>query len=184
MRTITWETCSHTIHWVFRGILLQLYYHSLKYAYTWVSFMSLIPDPFSFSRASQKLPQRRLHHRKLRKTQFLHSWNKNLGSVIFSLWILFLSFPPTCFVKGTKKTPSLKIQTDIVLPKSTRSYAGSLQTHTNSIKQSKQQLITTPEGSDQVMLWRSGTAEVKSVGLGDYHLWSFWFSYCSQAKKL
>ena len=60
IRTITWETCSHTIHWVFRGILLQLYYSSLKYAYTWVFFMSLIPYPFSFSRASQKLPQRRL----------------------------------------------------------------------------------------------------------------------------
>ena len=60
IRTITWETCSHTIHWVFRGILLQLYYHSLKYAYTWVSFMSLIPDSVSFSCASQKLPQRRL----------------------------------------------------------------------------------------------------------------------------
>ena len=132
MRTITWETCSHTIHWVFRGILLQLYYHSLKYAYTWVSFMSLIPDPFSFSRASQKLPQRRLHHRKLRKTQFLPSWNKNLGSVIFSLWILFLSFPPTCFVKGTKRTASLRIHIDIVLLKSTRSYAVSLQTHKHS----------------------------------------------------
>ena len=60
IRTITWETCSHTIHWVFRGILLQLYYSSLKHAYTWVFFMSLIPYPFSFSRASQKLPQRRL----------------------------------------------------------------------------------------------------------------------------
>ena len=146
--------------------------------------MGLIPTLSSFSSAGRKLPQKVNITASYRKTQFLHSWNtENLASSnLFTTDFIFA--PPTCFVKGTKKTPSLKIQTDIVLPKSTRSYAGSLQTHTNSIKHSKQQLITTPEGSDQVMLWRSGTAEVKSVGLGDYHLWSFWFSYCSQAKKL
>ena len=146
--------------------------------------MGLIPTLSSFSNAGRKLPQKVNITASYRKTQFLHSWNtENLASSnLFTTDFIFA--PPTCFVKGTKKTPSLKIQTDTVLPKSTRSYAGSLQTHTNSIKQSKQQLITTPEGSDQVMLWRSGTAEVKSVGLGDYHLWSFWFSYCSQAKKL
>lgn len=146
--------------------------------------MGLIPTLSSFSNAGRKLPQKVNITASYRKTQFLHSWNtENLASSnLFTTDFIFA--PPTCFVKGTKKTPSLKIQTDTVLPKSTRSYAGSLQTHTNSIKHSKQQLITTPEGSDQVMLWRSGTAEVKSVGLGDYHLWSFWFSYCSQAKKL
>ena len=146
--------------------------------------MGLIPTLSSFSSAGRKLPQKVNITASYRKTQFLHSWNtENLASSnLFTTDFIFA--PPTCFVKGTKKTPSLKIQTDIVLPKSTRSYAGSLQTHTNSIKHSKQQLITTPEGSDQVMLWRSGTAKVKSVGLGDYHLWSFWFSYRSQAKKL
>ena len=150
--------------------------------------MGLIPALSSFSSAGKKLPQKVNITASCRKTQFLHSWNtENLASSnLFTTDFIF--FPPTCFVKGTKRTPSLKIQTDIVLPKSTRSYAGSLQTHTNScIKQSEQQLITTPGGSDQVMLWRSGTAKVKPVGLPE-GLWSspmvVWFSHCNQAKKL
>ena len=112
--------------------------------------MGLIPTLSSFSSAGRKLPQKVNITASYRKTQFLHSWNtENLASSnLFTTDFIFA--PPTCFVKGTKKTPSLKIRTDIVLPKSTRSYAGSLQTHTNScIKQSKQQLITTPGGSDQ-----------------------------------
>ena len=130
-------------------------------------------------------------HRRLTSHWVEENWksavleHRKFGSLIYSLQILFLSFPPTCFVKGTQGATLLKIQIDIVLPILTGAHAGSLQSHTNScMKQQAQQLIPAPGAGDQVTLQKCGVARLRLFSMGNYCLWLFWFSEDSQAEKL
>lgn len=115
---------------VLRGLDVVYPVHNLKCPYAVMPFTGLIPTPSSSS-ANGRLPHGRLTSRSVEKNLKSASWEqRNLGSLIYSLQILFLSLPPICFVKGTEITASLKSQIDIVLPKSSRSYAGPLHTQT------------------------------------------------------